>query len=84
MAKRLTEADIRRVFREEDEWKQKRSEIPEETKRVAERFNKLGLSMKPGTDQGQYTAKVCDIDLLLVVQQVIDAYWEVVEDECNE
>lgn len=84
MAKRLTEDDIRRIFREEAEWKQSHSEISEETQKVLERFMKLNLPYKPGRDLGRFTPLVSEVDWVIVVQQVIDTYWEVVEEECNE
>ena len=84
MAKRLTEDDIRRIFREEAEWKQKHSELSEETRRVVESFMKKNLPYKPGRDRDRFTPLISEVDWALVVQDVIDTYWEVVEEECNE
>lgn len=84
MAKRLTEADIRRIFREESEWKQKHSEISEETRKVIERFMKLGLPYRPEREHSRFTPLVSEVDWAIVVQQVIDTYWEVVEEDLNE
>lgn len=83
MAKRLTEDDIRRIFREEAEWKQKHSELSEETGRVVERFMKKSLPYKPERDRDRLTPLVSEVDWALVVQGIIDTYWEVVEEECN-
>ena len=84
MAKRLTEDDIRRIIREEAEWKQKHEDLTEEAKKVLDRFWKLDLPYKPGRDLDRFTPLVSEVDWALVVQQVIDIYWEVVEEECNE
>lgn len=84
MAKRLTEADIRRIFREEAEWKQRRSELSDETRRVVERFMKRNLPYKPGRDRDRFTPLISEVDWTLVVQDVIDTYWEVVEEDLND
>lgn len=84
MAKRLTEEDIRRIFREEAEREKRKSKVSEEAKATLKRLNEkraLGTNVgglaTPGT-------KVCEVDWGDFVQRVIDTYWEVVEEDLNE
>lgn len=71
MAKRLTEEDIRRIFREEVERDREQQAILEsihpETYKVWEKTQDLPVRF--GVE---------------MVQQIIDTYWEVVEDGLNE
>lgn len=71
MAKRLTEQDIRRIFREEVKWDR------EEQARIA--------SFDPEVLKVWWRIKsqpaVFGEEM---VQQVIDTYWEVIEEDLNE
>lgn len=85
MAKRLTEDDIRRIFREEAEreaeqeralrmWEEKNESYDPEVEKVWARLTPMMVPRRP---DGGY-------DLRAVVAQVIDTYWEVVEEDLNE
>ena len=84
MAKRLTEEDIRRIFREAAEWKQKHSKVSDETKRVIDLLWPLEVPYRPGRDRSRNTPLASEVDWTPFIQKVIDTYWEVVEEECNE
>lgn len=81
---RLKEADIRRIIREESERGKRDSEVTEEAHKTLRRLNsKRALGTKTGGLASSDTA-VRDIHWEHFVQQVIDTYWEVVEEEMNE
>ena len=80
MAKRLTEDDIRRIFREEAErgermrkWEETNKTYDPEVEKVWKKLTPMTLPLKPDGD----------FDLRAIAAQIIDTYWEVVEDECN-
>ncbi len=75
MAKRLTEEDIRRIFREEAERQKVISEMDESTKEVRDRL----MARKGG---GWMVS--CEYDLLLLVDDILNTYWEVVEEDLND
>ena len=81
MARRLTEEDIRRIFREEADAQRKydlqMAEVTEEAREVRRRLTGLEPAYRPGANIAE-----CDWDYL--VQQVIDTYWEVVEEDFND
>lgn len=81
MAKRLTEDDIRRIFREEAErekeirkWEETNKTYDPEVEKVWEKLAPMDVPLKP---DGNF-------DLRAVAAQIIDTYWEVVEDDLNE
>ena len=81
MARRLTEEDIRRIFREEAEAQRKYdlkvATVTEEARKVRRRLTDLEPAYLPGQAIWAY-------DRDYHVQQIIDTYWEVVEEDLNE
>lgn len=81
MAKRLTEDDIRRIFREEAEaqreYDMKVATVTEEARKVRRRLTDLEPAYRPG-------AAIVEFDWEYLVQQVINTYWDVVEEDLNE
>lgn len=81
MGKRLTEEDIRRIFREEANAQRKydsqMATVTDEARKVRQKMRDLEPAYRPG-------ANIAEWDWDYFIQQVIDTYWEVVEEECNE
>lgn len=80
MAKRLTEDDIRRIFREEADLQRMHekamSSVTGEAREVSQRLKSLKPHFDPRTTG-------LNFDWAYMVQQVIDTYWEVVEEDLN-
>lgn len=85
MAKRVTEADIRRIFREEAEREKALNAVSSEAQNTYDRMVRSGALV---TLTDGYTGEVSVVwpskDCTPFIQKVIDTYWEVVEEECNE
>lgn len=85
MAKRLTEEDIRRIFREEAERKKALEAVSAEAAQTFDRMVENG-SLITYTDS--YTGSTSGVwptsDWTPFIQKVIDTYWEVVEEDLNE
>lgn len=80
MAKRLTEDDIRRIFREETNAQRKydyqMATVTDEARKVSRKVRDLEPAYRPGVN-------IAGWDWDYFIQQVLDTYWEVVEEECN-
>lgn len=83
MAKRLTEEDIRRIFREEAERERRIEETSREAKEVHKR---LKFEHFPTATGGWAcsTTQLRDVSWTPFIQKIIDTYWEVVEEDLNE
>lgn len=73
MAKRLTEADIRRIFREEVERDRAEQEEQEE-------FRSLDPDVVETWERLQWEPQNRGV---LMVRDVVNMYWKVVEERCN-
>lgn len=88
MAKRLTEDDIRRIFREEAEREKTRDnrlhEAPPEVETVFERLRRSdNVPLRKG-GYARSDTPAGDVDWKVFIAEVIDTYWEVVEEDLNE
>ena len=85
MAKRLTENDIRRIFREEVEREKTLKEVSPEAGRTYNRMVKNG-SLLTVTDPytGRNSVVWPTTDWTPFIKKVIDTYWEVVEEDLND
>lgn len=83
MAKCLTEDDIRRIFREEAERDKRIEETSHEAKSVVKRIKYSDFPTGTG-GWATSSTRLEDVSWTPFIQKVIDTYWEVVEEECNE
>lgn len=79
---RLKAEDVQQIVRNELDRQERLSKISDEAKRTYERFKTLQVATKSGAMASPYTM-VSEVEWPLVVQQVIDTYWEVVEEDLN-
>lgn len=88
MAKRLTEEDIRRIFREEAQLEKGRDKrLQESVPEIEEVLQRLTRKNNVPLKGGGYAwsdSRAGDIDWRVFVAEVIDTYWEVVEEDLNE
>src|SRR5690606_17959812 len=86
MARRLTEEDIRRIFREEAEREKRAAEklaaLDDDVRKTWERLRETPIKIKESAGLSRPYAS--DIDWPATVQEIVDTYWKVVEEECNE
>lgn len=84
---RLKEADIRRIIREENARNEVRqskvSTIPDDIRKTHAKFMDLPLLARTGYQAGG-TTLAGELDWILIVEQVINTYWEVVEEDLND
>lgn len=87
MAKRLTEGDIRRIFREETAREKRAAEklaaLDDDVRRTWERLSPTPIPLKEGVI-GCPNPRASEIDWPQQVKQIIDTYWEVVEEDLND
>lgn len=84
MAKRLTEDDIRRIFREEAERKQAMESVSPEARKTFDRMvASASLVRVTDTYTGRTSFAWPTSDWTPFIQKVIDTYWEVVEEDLN-
>lgn len=86
MAKRLTEDDIRRIFREETAREKRAAEklaaLDDDVRKTWERLRPRPIPLKEGVTRCP-NLMASGIDWPQQVKQIIDTYWEVVEEDLN-
>lgn len=79
---RLKAEDVHRIFLRELIRHEERLSLPEEVRNTYKEFMKKELPLRSGASYWS-DVKASEVDWQLVVRDVIETYWEVVEEEMN-